>query len=388
MKRQSESIQALKEGYFASYDELQRTLAEDWEPTVNPENGIAVIAVTGPTRASYWGAGTYSTLRSTIEVLLNDEDTEQIVIEINSPGGDVNGLFECCEYIAKAKETKPIHAHVTGMCCSAAFAIAASCTDISATQTSEIGSVGVYAQAYDDEEYLKKQGILSRIFRSRNAENKNRSAFSEEGAKDIQEKIDYFEDCFYTVLSEGRGMDRGKCIEDFGHGDVFLAEDALERNMIDSIVSYDELIKELASSDEPEEEEGDDMDIATMTAEQKLDVFNALVAENPSLLLEAQEAARTEERTRIADLSAQRNEANAEIIDKAIAEGVELNAIAMDLYKAEKARADELASRNPLSGIAEQAESEQALEGLSNPTPDDMGAKASRIADAVLAARK
>jgi len=380
--RADNRVLALREGYFASVEERQRFLAEAWGCMCDPETGIAVVSISGPTTASYWGPGTYSGLRVTVEGLLDRDDVRCIVLEVNSPGGDVNGLFECCEYVSKAKETKPIHAHVTGMCCSAAYAIAASCTDISATQTSEIGSVGVYAQAYDDSEYLKKQGILSRIFRSRNAERKNLSAFSEEGEKDIQAKIDFYENCFYTVLSEGRGMDRERCIEDFGHGSVFLASEALERNMIDSVAAYDELIDSLTSSDEDEEDEGEDMDIAQMTAEQKAELFRALVQDSPALLAEAQESARTAERSRLTALYAERDEGNAGIIDRAVAEGASLEAISLELYKAEKER------KAKLGVIATQAENEQTIKGLAATTPDDLGARASEVADRVAAARK
>ena len=382
MKEMNQRILALRENYFASVDERQRCLAENWGVCVNPETGIAVVTVIGPTYASYWGAGTYSKLRATIESALDDDGVKCIVLSINSPGGDVNGLFECCEYLAKAKEAKPIHAHVTGMCCSAAYAIAASCTDITATQTSEIGSVGVYAQAYDETEYLKKQGILARIFRSRNAEKKNESPFTEEGASEIQGKIDYFEDCFYTVLSDGRSMTREDCIDCFGHGAVFLAENALERNMIDSVMSYDELINSLASSDK-EEDEGDDMDIATMTAEQKTEMFQALVADNPSLLAEAEGSAREAERSRVSGLYALRTDANKDIVDKALNEGRKAEDIMGDLYLAEKKRADALeAEKANLDEIRKQAENEQTLKGMQNPMPDDMAAYEAMIARA------
>lgn len=359
--------------YFASYDEIQRCIAEDWGICTDPESGISVVSVIGPTRASYWGAGTYSRLRAKLESLMNNDDVKCIVLDINSPGGDVNGLFECCDYVSKAKDIKPIYAHVTGMCCSAAYAIAASCTEISATDTSEIGSVGVYAEAWDDEEWMKKNGILARIFRSKNAEKKNQSPFSEEGAKDLQEKLDYYEDCFYTALSKGRAMDKERCVEDFGHGAVFMASDALSRNMIDSIVSYDELINKLASSENKEEVEGDDMDFTTMTAEERTSAFQALVQAEPSLLAGVEEKARKAERERINALNAERNEANAEIIDKAIAEGTELNAIAMELYKAEKDHSAKIAEQaSQLDPIRKQAESEQTIVGLKNPTPDEM----------------
>ena len=386
--KNSERVLALKEGYYASVEERQRCLAESWGVCTNPETGLAVISVSGATSASFYGPGTYSRLRATVESLLSDDGVKAICIEINSPGGDVNGLFECCEYISNAKEEKPIHAHVTGLCCSAAYAIAASCTDISATETSEIGSVGVYSVAMDFSEAEKKAGILTRIFRSKNAENKNKSAFSEEGAKERQERIDFYEDCFYTVLSEGREMDREKCIDLFGHGDVFLAVDALERNMIDNVASYDEWINKLTSSDE-EEDEGDDMDITKMTAEEKEAVFKALVADNPSLLAEAEGAARENERTRMNGLFALRTEDNKDIVDKAIAEGGNADSIMGDLYRAEKERADRLAAEKAnLDMIRTEAEAGQDLPDLKNPMPDDLGAKADRIAERVAKARK
>lgn len=378
--KNSERILALREGFCASWDEYMRLIAEDWNISIDGEKKLGIIAVKNAMGASVYGAGSYTKLRGYIELCLNNDAVEQIVLEINSPGGDVNGLFEACEYISRAKEVKPIHAHVTGLCCSAAYAIAGACTDISATETSDIGSVGIYSEAQNWEKFDEKQGLLTKIFRSKNAKNKNLSAFTAEGEKDRQEKMDFYEDCFYTVLSEGRGIERDKCVETFGQGASFLAREALERNMIDSIASYGELINGLTSSDE-EEDEGEDMDITKMTAEEKSEVFRALVADNPSLLAEAEENARTQERERVTNLMAQKSEANADIIDKAISGGQGLKDIALELYEAEKKKAAELSAKIS-DPIALQAENTQELKGLKNPMPDDLAAFESMIARA------
>lgn len=378
--KNSERILAMREGFCASWDEYMRLIAEDWDISIDGEKKLGIIAVKNAMGASVYGAGSYTKLRGYIELCLNNDAVEQIVLEINSPGGDVNGLFEACEYISRAKEVKPIHAHVTGLCCSAAYAIAGACTDISATETSDIGSVGIYSEAQNWEKFDEKQGLLTKIFRSKNAKNKNLSAFTAEGEKDRQEKMDFYEDCFYTVLSEGRGIERDKCVETFGQGASFLAREALERNMIDSIASYGELINGLTSSDE-EEDEGEDMDITKMTAEEKSEVFRALVADNPSLLAEAEENARTQERERVTNLMAQKSEANADIIDKAISGGQGLNDIALELYEAEKKKAAELSAKIS-DPIALQAENTQDLKGLKNPMPDDLAAFESMIARA------
>lgn len=360
--------------YYASSEQLQRAIAKAFGCCVDPEKGVALVTVQGGLSEYYFGVGAYTSLRAMIEQCVAAEEIKSIVLEINSPGGDVNGLFECCNYILEAREKKSIVAHVTGMCCSAAYAIASSCSQIVSTDTSEIGSIGVYAEAIDYTEWEKKQGIFSKIFRSKNAEKKNQSPFTEEGAKDLQAKLDYYEDCFYSVIEKGRGIEKEKALEDFGHGAVFMASDAHERNMIDAIQSYDELINTLASSETDEEEaEGDDMDITAMSAEERASVFNALVQAEPSLLAEVEGRARASERERINALNAERNEANAEIIDKAIADGVEVSAIAMDLYKAEKENSAKKAEEaKNLALIHAQAENTQQVVGLANPMPDEL----------------
>lgn len=375
--------------YYASNEQLQRAIAKVFGSCVDPKTGVALVTVQGGLSEYYFGVGAYTSLRAMIEQCVTAEEIKSIVLEINSPGGDVNGLFECCNYILEARQKKSIVAHVTGMCCSAAYAIASSCSQIVATDTSEIGSIGVYAEAVDYTEWEKKQGIFSKIFRSKNAEKKNQSPFTEEGAKDLQAKLDYYEDCFYSVIEKGRGIEKEKALEDFGHGAVFMASDAHECNMIDAIQSYDELINTLASSETDEEEaEGDDMDITAMSAEERASVFAALVQAEPSLLAEVEGRVRASERERINALNAERNEGNAEIIDKAIAEGTELNAIAMELYKAEKQNSARVAEEaKNLALIHAQAENEQTVD-VNNPMPDDLGAKADRIAKRVSEARK
>ena len=123
------------------------------------------------------------------------------------------------------------------------------------------------------------------------------------------------------------------------------------------------------------------MDITKMTAEEKSEVFRALVADNPSLLAEAEENARTQERERVTNLMAQKSEANADIIDKAISGGQGLNDIALELYEAEKKKAAELSAKIS-DPIALQAENTQDLKGLKNPMPDDLAAFESMIARA------
>lgn len=318
-------------------------------------NGIATIGVT-ETLAEAWTLSTYASIRASIEIALQDDDVKAIALLVNSPGGEVNGLFECCNYIKNAKTQKPIVAHVTGLCCSAAYAIASSCTSIYATQTSEVGCIGVICSAIDYTKYDEKRGILSKIFRSKNADKKNPSPFSEEGEKDIQSKIDFYENCFYDLIASSRNKDKEECIESFGRGATFLAEEALERGMIDGICDYSTFIEQLTSSLTKGEEEEESMDISKMDAEERKNLFDALVEAEPSLKPKDESTVLAEERERITSLLAVRTEANKTIVDAAISEGKKVDDIAMDLLKAEQARSEELERAvSPIEQLAERA---------------------------------
>ena len=130
------------------------------------------------------------------------------------------------------------------------------------------------------------------------------------------------------------------------------------------------------------------MDFTKLTAEEKSELFKALVEENPSLLAEAEGSAREAERSRVTGLYALRTADNMTIVDAAVAEGKSANDIMADLYRAEKESADKLAlEKANLDTIRKQAEGEQTI-NVENPMPDDLGAKADKIAKRVAEARK
>lgn len=356
-------ILAIYEGEAEGMDNrefLRQFARADW--AVTTDKGVAVVSIDGEMDDRWlFSTSSYTALRVKLEDLLKDDSAKDIAVLINSPGGDVLGLFECCDYIRKAKETKPIHAHVTGMCCSAAYAIAASCTDITATETSQIGSIGILSRAVSYEKYDSDRGILSKIFRSKNAQRKVESPFTEDGAKSLQEKLDFYEDRFYDLISQSRGQDRQKCIDGYGQGEVFMAEDALGRGMIDRVQSYGDFIGNLISSLQEREEEEEYMDISKLSAEERSDLFKALVEAEPTLANGIGEAAKAEERERITSLLSNRTDASAELIDAAVKDGRKVGEIAMELVAIERRRNEDLVkqARNPMDQIAARVMAQQ-----------------------------
>ncbi|MGL9779375.1 MAG: S49 family peptidase, partial [Wolbachia sp.] len=54
------------------------------------------------------GMTSYEKIREEIEEALIDEEVETIILDIDSPGGEVNGLFDLSDFIYEARTLKKI----------------------------------------------------------------------------------------------------------------------------------------------------------------------------------------------------------------------------------------------------------------------------------------
>ena len=88
---------------------------------------------------------------------LNDSEIKGILLDIDSPGGSVEGTQELSEIIFNGRKKKPILAFSDGMIASAAYWIASAAHEIYiSSDTVTIGSIGVVATHIDKTRYEEK----------------------------------------------------------------------------------------------------------------------------------------------------------------------------------------------------------------------------------------
>ena len=109
-----------------------------------PVGGVILRKV--PEFFSFFGIEATSTeeIDALIRMAMADDQVTDIRLNINSPGGTIAGVDELAATIRKARDTKPIKAVVQDLAASAAYWIASQATEIEASRTSFIGSIGVY----------------------------------------------------------------------------------------------------------------------------------------------------------------------------------------------------------------------------------------------------
>lgn len=179
--------------------------------------------------AMLFGGGntTFPEIISALSEADNDDNVKNAVLKIDSPGGEVDGLFDTL--IAISDFSKPIKASVSNVATSAAFALAAQTDMIEASNSAVFfGSVGV-AQTFDIPDTLVE-------IASTNAPKKRPDLTTEKGKAIKREELDAVHDKFVESIAKGRSVTTNKVNTEFGQGAVVLADEALKRGMIDSIV--------------------------------------------------------------------------------------------------------------------------------------------------------
>ena len=348
----------------------------DWGMSVL-DNGTAVVPVMGV--LGDWMP--YSYITGMVEKAVQMDSVNEIILSINSPGGAVAGLFDSCRYIEKASKKKKCIAYVTGMACSAAYAIATACDEIYMMEDAEVGSCGCYAHAVEySDAYFEKEGFLHRVFRSKCSPKKNCSVITDEvEAEAFQEEIDALGEKYLRYVAKRRKCAYSDALENFGKGGVLMGEKAIAAGMVDGIKTLEELgieeadtgstkTNKVATEDGTEINatennspldggEGDDMDINAMSEEQRRETFEALCSLQPDLTDSIVKSAKDEERKRILALGELRNgsaEVDA-IVDSAVEDGRGAEAVAIDIVKAMKSAKDEVKDRRnaELDSLAE-----------------------------------
>ena len=239
---QQASLELSEEKISLIKSEVSNFSAGDGPKNYSVDGETAFIAISGPLEPKRDICAvlfdiemtTYSDIIDSINLAENDDAVKNIHFIVNSPGGNVTGLTKTAEVIKNAK--KPTTAIVEDMAASAAYWLASQAdTIIVETESSEVGSIGVYSQYVDRTEEQKQAGIRVMSFRSKNAPLKNVDPSTEKGEDLIIERMTKMESVFFGYIASGRHTTVENIAENYGQGGLLMASEALKMGMIDKI---------------------------------------------------------------------------------------------------------------------------------------------------------
>ncbi len=180
-------------------------------------------------------------LKDEIESAILDEDVKSIFLDIESPGGAVDGIFELSDFIYESRGTKPIHAFANGLMASAAYLIGSAADKITGTQAAQIGSIGVITKHFDYSRRNEQDGVIETIitagkYKAIGSDNK---PLSKEDEKYIQDRLDYFYTMFVNSVARNKGVSTEIVLSDMADGRIFIGQQAKDAGLIDEIGTFE-----------------------------------------------------------------------------------------------------------------------------------------------------
>lgn len=240
-------------GEKLSAEEVQARTNGSQRPLDRRVNSVAVLPLFGSIfpRANMMtemsGATSAERFGAQFASLVNDPEVGSIVLDVNSPGGQVYGIEELSRQIFDARGKKPVVAVANHMMASAAYWIGTAAEEVVVTPSSDVGSIGVFAVHQDMSAALMQEGIkLSFISAGKHKiETNPYQPLSEEARAAIQKSVNEAYDAFIGAIARNRGMDATAVRSGFGEGRLVSARQAVASGMADRVGTLEETINHL-----------------------------------------------------------------------------------------------------------------------------------------------
>lgn len=218
---------------------------DDRPKTYEVKNGMAVLPVMGG--LVYRGYGwlwrtTYGQVRKQFRQALADPEVSAILFDIDSPGGEVAGVFDLVDEIYAARGKKPIYAAANEDAFSAAYAIASAADKVYVARTGAMGSIGVIAIHYEQSEAESKAGVKYTAIYAGSHKNDftTHEPLSDQAKSVAQASVEKSYDLFVATVARNRSVDPERIRAQ--QAAFFDGEAAVAAGLADAVMSIEEIL--------------------------------------------------------------------------------------------------------------------------------------------------
>jgi len=234
--------------------EPQAAPAASSRPTGRQSGAIAVVQVLGTIvqRASQLpmceGGTTTDSIAQALQMANADETVGTIVLDIDSPGGSVYGVAELAAQIRGSG--KPVTAVANSLAASAAYWLGSAASEFFVTPGGEVGSIGVWTAHQNVAEALKTEGIEVTLISAGKykVEGHPYGPLDGDARAFMQSRIDDYYGQFVRDVSKGRKVGVDQVRDGMGQGRVLGAQQALDQQMVDGVMTMNDVLTRVARS--------------------------------------------------------------------------------------------------------------------------------------------
>jgi signal peptide peptidase SppA len=197
------------------------------------------------------GGTTFETLTAQLRETVANKSIKTIVLDIDSPGGNVAGATEFAQEVRKARTKKPILAVGEYTMASAAYWIAAQATEVIAAPSAKVGSVGVYGVHDDMSGSLAQQGVKRTYLSAGEGkiEGNETEPLTPQASGRLQSLVDAAYDVMVADIVRGRGQGHtAEKVRGDWKAHLYTAADAKAKGLIDRVDTLDATLTRILSA--------------------------------------------------------------------------------------------------------------------------------------------
>jgi len=206
---------------------------------------IAVITMRGLISSSLPGSvgdSMVDDMRAALQQARDDGRVKAIVLEIDSPGGEVTASDAIYSAVVKAGARKPVVVYMESLAASGGYYVSCGGKFLMANETTITGSIGVIIQTLNYEQLFNKVGLASVVFKSGKFKDMLNGArpITPEERELVQNFIMKTYEKFLGVVAKERKLPADRLRDTIADGRILSGKEAFENKLIDGLGDLDD----------------------------------------------------------------------------------------------------------------------------------------------------
>ncbi len=176
-------------------------------------------------------------MRIALEQARDDDEIRAVVLEIDSPGGEVTASDVIYNAVVKTRARKPVIVYMDSVAASGGYYVACGGKYLMANDTTITGSIGVIIQTLNYEQLFNKIGLASVVFKSGKFKDMLNGArpMSPEERDYVQNFVMKIYDKFLGIVAKERNIPADVLRTTIADGRILSGKDALDNKLIDGL---------------------------------------------------------------------------------------------------------------------------------------------------------
>ncbi len=181
-------------------------------------------------------------LRAALQQAREDDRVKAIVLEIDSPGGEVTASDAIYSAVVKARARKPVVVYMDSLAASGGYYVSCGGKFLMASDTTITGSIGVIIQTLNYEQLFNKVGLASVIFKSGKFKDMLNGArpITPEERELVQSFIMKTYDKFLGIVATERNLPADLLRNTIADGRILSGKEAFDSKLIDGLGQFED----------------------------------------------------------------------------------------------------------------------------------------------------